>query len=112
MGYQLITNGQPRPLVSREYLPESVQLDFDYVSEDDYSERFFCYRGEWHDAQDMQSIAFETARPSLRMGWACIVHPGEPLARFDALKTDSFFSGLAIRFVDDGESVIVARYYS
>lgn len=112
MGYQLICNRKPRNLVSRGYLPDSVQSNFDYVSEDDYSERFFCYRGEWYDAHDMQSIAFESDRPSLSMGWACIVHPGEPFAQFDAINSDSFFSGIVIRFVDDGESVIVGRYFS
>lgn len=114
MGYELITNGQARPLLALCELPPKARAAFDYLEEPDhYSPRFFCYRGEWHDAHDAQQIAFDTPAQRMPMGWAYRVHPGEPLGRFHAVATDSFFSGLAWRFVGpDADSVIVARFYS
>lgn len=112
MGYQLICNMQARPLLALCELPEKARAAFDYVEEPDhYSPRFFRYRGEWHDAHDAQLIEPDKGRAH-RMGWTARVHPGEPLARFDALATNSYFSGLAWRFVGrDADSVIVARFY-
>ena len=112
MGYELITNGKARPLLALFELPEKARAAFDYVGPDDaYSPRIFHYRGEWHDAHDAQRIEPDSGRAH-RMGWAARVHPGEPLARFDALATDSYFSGLAWRFVGrDADSVVVARFY-
>ena len=113
MGYTLTTNNQPRPLAALCSLPDKARAAFDYVGPDDaYTPRFFFYRGEWHDSFDAQRIEPDSGRAH-RMGWAARVHPGEPLARFDALATDSYFSGLAWRFVgDERDSVIVARFYS
>jgi hypothetical protein len=113
MGYTLTTNNQPRPLLAWAELPEKARAEFDYVEEpDQWSPRFVCYRGQWVDCHDAQRIEPDSGRVH-RMGWAVRVHPGEPLARFDALATDSYFSGLAWRFVGPfGDSVVLARFYS
>lgn len=111
MGYQLITNNIPRQLQSLLDLPEKQRADFDYLSEDDaYSARFVQYRGEWYDAFDTQRIELDNGRAH-PMGWAHYCHPGEPMARFDSVITDTYFSGILFRFTDD-ELVIVARFYS
>lgn len=106
---QIITNWQARPLQCLADMPEKIRADFDYI-EDEFNYRFVCYRGEWHDAHDTQRIEPDNGRAH-RMGWAMFVHPGSPLAHFDAIESESYFSGLLYRFVDD-DSVIVGRYFS
>ena len=110
MGYELITNGKPRALLPLCDLPEKARTDFDYVDADDYSERFFHYRGAYYDAHDAQRIEPDSGRAH-RVGWSMRVHPGEPFARFDGIVSESYFSGIVFRFVDD-DSVIVGRYFS
>lgn len=111
MGYQLITSSHTYPLFSLSEMPEKARRDFDYVEDgEEHTPRFFKYRGAWIDAHDAQQIEPDNGIAH-RMGWAMRVHPGEPLARFDAVMTDTYFSGMAWRFVDDGESVRVCRFY-
>ena len=111
MGYHLITNMQPRALQCLEDLPEKTRAEFDYIDESDaYSPRFVQYRGEWYDTHDTQGIRV-TRRPGDYVGWYVTCHPGEPFAHFDAIITDSYFSGIVFRFVGD-DSCIVGRFYS
>ena len=112
MGYQLVTNNQPRPLLSFSELPANARSDFDYIEDDDYcTPRFVKYRNVWYDANDTQRIEPDNGR-SHPVGWAMRVHPGEPLAQFDSIVTDSYFSGVAFRFADHFESVVIAHFYS
>lgn len=110
MGYHLITNRIPRIARCFYELPESVRAEFDYVDPDDQSSRFVQYRGAWYDAHDTQRIEPDNSRAH-PMGWAVRVHPGEPLAQFDSIISDSYFSGVVFRFIGD-DQVIVGRYYS
>lgn len=111
MSYHIITNHTPRALQCLADLPKKARADFDYLSEDEhYSARFVQYRGHWYDAFDTQRIEPDNGRQH-RMGWAMRVHPGEPLAWFDSIISDSYFSGVVFRFVDD-DSVIVGTYIS
>lgn len=110
MGYQLICNRAPRPLLSLYELTEKEREEFGYI-EDDVSARLVRYKGSIYDAFDTQRIEPDSFRAH-PTGGAMRVHPGEPLAYFDSIITESFFSGIVFRFVDDGESVIVGRFYS
>lgn len=112
MGYHLMTNWQARPLCCKADMPEKAARDFDYVDDDDYSSRFVEYRGAWYDVNDCQAIAPVNENRELPIGWSYPVYSGEPLAHFDCIVTDSYFSAVAFRFVDDGESVICCRIYS
>lgn len=108
---QIITNWQARPLQCLADMPEKKRADFDYIeSDDEYSPRFVCYRGEWHDVFDTQRIEPDNGRAH-RVGFAMRVHPGSPLAHFDAIESDTYFSGLLYRLLDD-DSVIVGRYFT
>lgn len=109
MGYELITSSHVYTLRSLCEMPEKIRADFDYVY-DEHEPRFVCYRGEWYDVHDTQRIEPDNGRVH-RMGWAMRVHPGEPLASYDGIMTDSYFSGVAFRFLDS-ETVKVARIYS
>ena len=106
----IITNNKPRELVSFLDLPVQDRKDFDYIEEDDeYSIRFVQYKGAWYDVHDAQFIAVRrTNRP---MGWEVRVESEDPLARWDAIVSETFFSGVLFKFVDD-EQVIVGRYMS
>ena len=107
---QIITNWQPRDLLCLANMPEKARSDFDYVG-DEFSSRFFHYRGAWYDAHDAQGIEPDSGQAH-PMGWAMRVHPGSPLALFDCIASDTYFSGVLWRFVDGGERVTVARYFS
>lgn len=105
----IITNWQARPLFALADMPEKDRKEFDYV-DDEFSVRFARYRGQWIDCNDTQRIEPDTGKAH-RMGWAMRVHPGSPLCHFDAIISDSYFSGMLVRFSDDRESVIIGRYY-
>ncbi len=108
---RIITNWQARPLLALNDLPDKARADFDYIDSDDgFSPRFVCYRGQWIDCDDTQRIEPDTGKAH-PMGWAVRVHPGSPLCHFDSIISDSYFSGILVRFIDD-ESVIVGRYFS
>ena len=95
---QIITNNKPRVLVAYADLPAKAQVEFDYVLlSDAYSPRFVQYKGAWYDVYDSQytgELGFDQFK-----GWHGIV-------------SDSFFSGVLFKWVDDGEAVIVGRYFS
>lgn len=109
MGYQLIASSHTYPLQCLAEMPKRTRADFDYV-EDEHECRFVRYRGAWYDVFDTQRIEPDNGKAH-PMGYAMRVHPGEPLARYDGIVTDTFFSGVAFRFLDD-ESVKVCRFYS
>ncbi|MGK2884363.1 MAG: hypothetical protein ACSLE8_06240 [Rhodococcus sp. (in: high G+C Gram-positive bacteria)] len=95
-------------------LPEKVRKDFDYVEgEDQNSDRFVCYRDAWYDTGDVQAIRVETDPPQ-PMGWAMTVAADHPFAKWDAIVSETYFSGILFRHREiDGEwCVNVGRYYS
>lgn len=104
----ILTNNVPRDLLSLWDLTDKERKDFDYVSEDDGHARFFRYRGSVYDAHEFERIPAH--------------HPEEAFHRWAGYQSDSFFSGVVIRwplmFPEwpekglDFERVIVGRYYS
>jgi len=91
----IITNNQPRELLTLADLPESAAADFDYITEEGaYDARFFKYRGQYYDAHDMMPADF------IGSAWDCYAH-------WNA------FAGVLVRFCNpDYDSVIVGRYWS
>ena len=90
------SNHHERELHCLFELPDEAQPDFDYVTGDEHaSPRFFKYLGEWYDVNE-----FMTTR-------------GVPaFAGWHGYQSDSFFSGVLIRYTDDFEAVVVGRYWS
>jgi hypothetical protein len=104
MTMNITTNNHRRELVSFAELPESARSDFDYVAEDDYySPRFVQYRGSWHDVSDVQAI---TVAPS-HTPFGYNVEADNPLAKWHGIATDSFFSAVVFRYVEDSYSDFV-----
>lgn len=94
---KIITNNRPRQLLEYHELPERIQADFDYVDkEDPGGYRFFCYRGNWYDTFEFQRIS--------GLSPLCV-------GRWTGYQSDSFFSGVVLRYANDFEEVIVGRYY-
>lgn len=91
----ITTNNVPRDLVDAWELPPKERAEFDYLPWDSIdagsdSATFLRYRGRLYDLGEfMRSDAF----PS-----------------WDGYASDSYFSGIVVRLVDDGERCIVGRY--
>jgi hypothetical protein len=83
-------------------LPAKAQADFDYIDgEDRYSRRLFQYGGVWYDVNE-----FERLPENGHSFWK------ENRANWNGYQSDSFFSGVLVRFTEDYERVVAGRYYS
>jgi hypothetical protein len=99
----IITNHHPRDVIEAYELDRAEREDFDYidwngVDEGTASATFMRYKGELHDLGEFQAV---------------FPRPGDPVfeGKWDGIQTDSFFSGVLVRYVENFERVIVARYY-
>lgn len=96
----ITTNGVPRDVIDAIYLNADERAEFDYVNWDaidrgEDSASFVRYRGELYDLGEFE--AWDNPDSPTRQGW-------------DGVRTESYFSGLVVRYVDDSERVIVGRY--
>ena len=90
------SNHHERELRCMFDLPEKARVDFTYVQGDDqYSLRLFQYKGEWYDVNEFM-----------------ITRDVPAFAGWHGYQSDSFFSGVLIRYTDDFEAVAVGRYWS
>ena len=98
------TNHKPRPVVYGFELTETERKEFDYLESIDDSQ-FIRFKGMVYDIGEFSRI----------------IPPGAPrkqptecqtieLQGWDGYLSDSFFSATLVKFVDDGESVIVGTY--
>lgn len=100
----IITNNVPRVVIDGYELTAAERAEFDYyrwpdTPADDYragsrdgeEASFVRYRGELHDLGEFTACS--------EHGW-------------DGIHNETFFSGVLVRYVDDHERVIVARYYA
>ena len=102
----IITDNKWRPLASLTDLPAKAMKEFEYIDEDSIHDlRFVKYKGVWYDAMDTQRIT----TGSYRMGWDMYVTKDHHFAKWSAVISDSFFSGILFKF-DDYEQVIIGRY--
>jgi hypothetical protein len=98
---RIITNHVPRPIVDAYELTEAERKDFDYlnweaIGQGSDSATFVRYKGELIDLGEVMTTS---GMPEF-----------SPLRRWDGYQSDSFFSGMVFRYVDDYESIIVGRY--
>ena len=91
------TNNVPRPIIYGYELTDKERSEFDYYDSADLDyATFFRYKGSIYDLDEFMLVT-DTMK-SFR-SW-------------DGYCSDSFFSGILVRYSDDFESVIVATYYS
>ena len=99
MSLTIKTNNVPREMLMLFQLDEKdqkiVRKNYDYFTEEELNEqRFFDYKGFWYCLSDF-----------LRL------ENSEDLKGWDGYYSDSYFSGVLVKLVQE-ESVIVGRYYS
>ena len=95
--FTITTNNVPRDVIYAHELTTDERAQFDYLDWDAIedgrdSASFFRYRGELYDLSEF-------------MVWDNPVSPTR--GRWDGFRSDSFFSGLVVRYVDDCEHVVV-----
>jgi len=98
----IITNHVPRPVLEAYELTADERTEFDYIDwnaidEGRDSASFIRYRGELYDASEFE--VWDNPASPTRQGW-------------HGVRPDSFFSGVLVRYCDDHEFVVMARYYS
>ena len=94
----ITTNNIPRPLLPLTDLPKGAAGDFDYI-EDPHEYRMVCYRGVWYDVWDSMRCPGAEAPEASRSAFA----------GWDGYISDSYFSGVLFRFMDD-DHVVCATY--
>jgi hypothetical protein len=94
------TNGHWYELKPLTELPRKATREFDYVrdEEEHYTPRFFRYRGAWYDSHEFVRIVPRARQVDFEHG----VSEGSPLLQWGGIQTDSFFSGVVIRYEKDG----------
>lgn len=99
MAIVIRTNNVPRDLIDAWELSPKERTKFDYLGwqalEDGHdSATFFRYKGALYDLGEFQRVPFSYS----------------PFASWDGYMSDSYFSGLVVRFVDDMDRCVVGRY--
>jgi hypothetical protein len=94
------TNHVPRDVIDAHELSAAERKQFDYIDwpaidAGSDSASFIRYRGELHDLGEFE--VWDNPMSPTRMGW-------------DGYRSDSFFSGLVVRYVEDCERVVVGLY--
>jgi hypothetical protein len=104
MALEIRTNYHWREPLHWFDIPESKREDFDYIDnpEEDGWSRFFCYRGTWYDLHEFSATQ--------RTGWAAGMP--EAFATWHGYQSDSYFSGILVRYSDDCEEIQVGTYLS
>ena len=87
------TNNAPRELLCWGDLTTKEQGEFDYIN-DPETATFFRYRGWPYDLGEIMSV------------------DDMPFKGWHGYASDSYFSGIVIRLVDDGERIVCGTYFS
>lgn len=100
----IVTNNVPRPLVYGFELSEKERKEFDYYDDDERLDCacFFRYKGWTYDLGEFTRVA-EPVSSNCQFDY---------LKGWDGYSSDSFFSGVLVRYAEDNDYVIVGRYYS
>jgi hypothetical protein len=99
----IITNNVPRDVLDGYDLTLGERAEFDYldwsaIEQGEDSASFFRYKGEVYD---LGEFGHTFGMPEF-----------SPIRAWDGYISDSFFSGIVVRFCDDFERVVVGRFYS
>lgn len=101
MPITVTTNNVPRPVLDAAELTAAERGDFDYlnwpaIERGEESASFFRYLGQTYDLGELQTTA----------------GLGDALAGWDGYTSWTYFSGVAVRIVADGDAVVVGRYFA
>jgi hypothetical protein len=103
MSLTITTNNVPRDIIDAYELNADERAEFDYVDwagvdDGSASASFFRFKGQLYDLSE-----FEV--------WD---NPASPTrdSRWDGFRSDSYFSGVVVRYVESHERVVVGTYYA
>jgi hypothetical protein len=98
MSVTIKTNHQWRELVYRYDVPDEIlKSQFDYQDPENILDGFFKYRGYWYHIDSFMTVQRDA--PSEFKDWS-------------AYASDSYFSGVVIKFSKDCERIKVGTYFS
>lgn len=102
---RIITNNVARPIMDAWELTEKERKEFDYldweaIERGEDSASFFRYKGQLYDLGEFQRIGSPFAT----------LPADNPISQWDGLVNDSFFSGIVIKIVEEGDSVICGTF--
>lgn len=96
---KIVCNNVPRNLIYGFELSEKERAEFDYIEREEFeTHEFFRYKGSIYDMGEFARI--DGAIAPQRKGWE----------KFDGYASDSFFSGVLVKYVDS-DRVLVATYF-
>lgn len=99
--FTIVTNNVPRDVLDAWELTAAERQEFDYlnwqaIEDGSDSASFFRYKGGLYDLGEF--TAWDNPASPTREKW-------------DGFRSDSFFSGLVVRYCEDFERVVVGRCY-
>jgi hypothetical protein len=107
MTVKVVTNNVPRDVIDAYELTPTERAEFDYldwpaIEGGRQSAAFFRYKGELHDLGEFSA------------DWGMTKGSGLPdhLAQWDGYMSESAFSAVVVRYVDNCERVVVGRVLS
>jgi hypothetical protein len=97
------TNHQPRPILDASELTDKERKEFDYLDwpaldRGEASASFFRYKGTVCDLGEFMTTS---GMPEF-----------SPLIQWDGYCSNSFFSGIVVRYTIDYEFVVVGTYFA
>jgi hypothetical protein len=97
---KIITNSIPRNVLCWHDLSAKERYEFDYLDTDERRDgaSFVRYRNWVYDLGEFMRIAPPVAPHAQRDGWE----------RFDGYHSESYFSAVLVRYVDNFERVVMA----
>ena len=101
-------NGIPRPIIYGFDLSEKEKLKFDWMDDEEIMDsQFFKFKGQVYALSEIMAVHNPVYNPN----------PPEWMKNFDGYSSDSFFSGILVKFgsndfPDDTEYIRVYTYYS
>lgn len=98
---EVITNHHWYDVLSGYELTAKERKEFDYLDDEEImAPRFFRYRGQVYDLGEFMRVPKDQP-------WA-----GVNIRSWDGYVSDSYFSGVVVRFDEDGERIQVGTYLS
>lgn len=95
------TNNVPRDYLLGSYFQGKERTEmlnqFDYLTEEEFdSSSFVNYKGYWYDLGEFMLVRDSELKKLKWQGYS----------------SDSFFSGIVIRYVEDRERIVMGTYFS
>lgn len=111
---EIITNNQPRNVLYWYELTDAERGELDYIEEQEKQESFqgFRYKGCVYDLGEFVAILSRDQQAKAQNSFAHTCENDDPLLNWQGISSESYFSGVVVKYINNYESVIVGRYFS